>query len=79
MFYVFHNLRVGTKILSGYAIALFLMVAVTALAVYRLEAINRTVADLADNLAQDQHIADTLVNEVLLVRLFANKYISANN
>jgi methyl-accepting chemotaxis protein len=76
MFHVFHNLKVGVKILSGYAIALALMAIVAGVAIYRLQEINHTVTNLADNLAQDQHIADVLVAQVMRLRMYANKYIA---
>ncbi|MCB0165163.1 MAG: HAMP domain-containing protein [Anaerolineae bacterium] len=72
---IFKNLPVGTKILAGNFIALALMVLVGGVAIVRLNTIENTVSDLADNLAVDQHLADQIESKILLVRFYANKYI----
>jgi CHASE3 domain sensor protein len=75
MLQIFHNLKVGTKIISGYAIALMLMGGVAAVAIYRLEQINRTVTHLDDELARELHTTDLLIGRMLQLQLYANKYI----
>ncbi|MFN8458013.1 MAG: methyl-accepting chemotaxis protein [Anaerolineae bacterium] len=71
----FNNLKVNTKIMTGYVIALVLMAVVGGVALFRLNQIGVTVADLADNLAADQHLADEMGTHIGLVRFYANKYI----
>ncbi|MEZ4635813.1 MAG: hypothetical protein R2873_00995 [Caldilineaceae bacterium] len=63
------------KIIAGYVIALLLMAIVGGVALVRLNQINGTVTDLATNLAEDQRISESLVDEILLTRFYANKYI----
>lgn len=73
--HAFNNFKVNTKIMIGYAIALTLMAVVGGVALFRLNQINATVIDLADNLAADQHLADAMGIHVGLVRFYANKYV----
>lgn len=70
------NQTVRKSIIFGYIIALCLMIVIGSIAIFQLQQIKSTVTHLADNLAQDQHIADTIIAQVLSVRFFANKYIS---
>ena len=72
---IFKNFTVGTKILAGNFIALALMILVGGVAIVRLNTIQHTVSDLADNLAVDQHLADQIESRILLARFYANKYI----
>lgn len=76
---IFKNFTVGTKILAGNFIALALMILVGGVAIVRLNTIQHTVSDLADNLAVDQHLADQIESKILLVRFYANKYIRDKN
>ena len=69
------NFRVGAKIIAGYIIALALMAIVGGVALVRLNQINSTVTDLATNLAEDQRISESMVEQILLARFYANKYI----
>jgi len=71
----FNNLKVGTKIFSGFLIILVLMAVVGGLAIFQITRIDATVTDLADHLAKDQHLSDQMVSRILLVRFYANKYI----
>ncbi len=71
----FGNLKVGTKIIAGYVIALALMAIVGGVALVQLDQINGKVTDLATNLAEDQRISESIVQDILLVRFYANKYI----
>ncbi len=71
----FYNFKVRTKIITGYVIALSLIAFVGAVAIVQLNDINQTVDDLANNLAYDLRLADQVVEHVLLVRFFANRYI----
>ncbi len=73
----FKNLKVGTKIIAGYLIALALMVVVGGVAMVRLSEVGTTVADLTDNLAVDRQIGNDMVADILLTRFYANKYITS--
>ncbi len=70
---------VGTKIIAGYVIALALMAVVGGLAIFRIDQINDTVVILADDLAQDQHLSDQIIAQILLSRFHANKYVRDSN
>ena len=71
----FNNLKVGTKIFSGFVVILTLMGIVGGLAMFQFTQIKITVTNLADNFAKDQHLADQMVARILLARFYANKYI----
>jgi CHASE3 domain sensor protein len=70
------DFRVGTKIISGYVIALLLMAAVGGVAIYRIRQIGQVVSHLADNLAAEQHLADSLTTQSYVMRLPTLKYIN---
>ena len=72
---MFARLGVGTKIIAGYIVALLLMVIVGGVALVQLGQINGKVTDLATNLAEDQRISESIIEEILLARFYANKYI----
>ncbi len=72
---IFAKLGVGTKIIAGYIVALLLMVIVGGVALVQLGQIDGKVTDLATNLAEDQRISESIVEEILLARFYANKYI----
>jgi len=71
----FNNLKVGTKIFSGFLIILLLTGLVGGLAMFQFSQIKFTITNLADNFAKDQHLADQMVAQILLTRFYANKYI----
>jgi len=71
----FNNIKVGTKIFSGFLIILVLMGIVGGLAIFQFSQIKLTITNLADNFAKDQHLADQMVVRILLTRFYANKYI----
>ncbi len=71
----FSNLRVGTRILAGYVLALMLTMVVGGVALLRISQIDSTVKNLANNLAQDEKITQSIVNHIGTLRFFANKYI----
>lgn len=72
---IFHRMTVGTKIISGYVIALVLMIFVGAVALTQLNSINRTVNHLSNELATEQHLADVLVSRILELRFNAVQFI----
>lgn len=72
---LFSNRSVGTKILSGYIIALVLMLVVGGIAIYQISQINNTVNYFAHDLAEEQQLAQDMTSQILLVRFYANQYI----
>jgi methyl-accepting chemotaxis protein len=72
---LFVNLRVGTKIIAGYVVALLLMAIIGGVALVRLNQINSNVDNLVNNLAEDQRISQSIVEQILLTRLNARIYI----
>ena len=75
----FRNLNVGTKILSGFIIALVLTALVGVIALLRTNQINRSVDDLVNNLAKDQIVANDINDRILRIRFRANKYITSSS
>ena len=75
IFNLLNNMKVFTKILSGYVIALILMVTIGSIGLYQLHKINQVVTNLADNLAKEQHLVDTMTANIMAVRFYANEYI----
>lgn len=73
---IFTNLKVITKILSGYIIALLLMAAVGGLALVRLDQTHESVV-ITQNLSQSQQMADRVISGVLLTRIYTIKYIDS--
>jgi methyl-accepting chemotaxis protein len=76
---IFRNLKVGTKIFSGYLIALTLMAVVGGVALVRLDQINNMMSDITQNLAQDEVVTQDIVAQILLARLYVVKYIRSQN
>jgi methyl-accepting chemotaxis protein len=71
----FNNLKVGTKILSGFILVLTLMGIVGGLAIFQFTQVKKTFTDLTDNLAKDQYLSEQLVTHILLLRFYANQFI----
>ncbi|MBL8056643.1 MAG: HAMP domain-containing protein [Anaerolineales bacterium] len=71
-----NNLKVGTKIIAGYVVALALMLVVGGVALIRLNGLNASIKDLTANLAVDRQLGNDIVTQILLVRLYGNKYIA---
>ncbi|MBI5712385.1 MAG: HAMP domain-containing protein [Chloroflexi bacterium] len=70
----FDNLRVSTKIITGYALGVLMIIFVGAIALVRLSDLNNTVLNLTDHLAAERQLANNIVEEILVVRLYARKY-----
>ncbi len=70
----YRNLKVGVKIISGFAIALLLMVIIGVISLTRLNEINQSFTDLTQNLYQDSKLANDMVQQIYRARLFANRY-----
>ena len=72
----FRNLKIGTKILIGYALVLLLLVVVGGLSLTRLNEIDAKFVNITDNLSVDENLAHQIVEQVYRIRLFANRYIA---
>ncbi len=70
-----NNFKVRTKILASYAIFLLLIIAISFVFTSHLERISTTVANLTDDLAEEQHRADRVVAQVWTLRFYADRYI----
>lgn len=79
MFQSFLNQKIGFKILVGFAVALVFLIFVGGLAVVRLNEINSTMANLTGNLAKDQQLATSLVEQVYRIRIYALRYLDSQH
>lgn len=70
---LWNNLKVRTKIFTNNLIVLLLAIAIGGLALIRLYQINTTVTNLADNLVEEQHLADDIGAQISLVRFYTNQ------
>jgi len=73
------DIKVGTKIGFGYFLVLLIALTVSGLSIFFLQKINITVTDLADHLAENQHLADEIVAKVSQTRYYADRYIRDQN
>jgi len=67
--------RVGTRIVLSYLVALSLVIGIGILAIVQLNRISAIVNDLTNNLAVDRGFSKDIVNQALLARFYANKYV----
>ena len=72
----FRNLKIGSKIIAGYLVALALMLVIGVVALTRLDEVNTNFHNVTGNLAEDQAIAKDVIEQVYRMRLFANRYIA---
>jgi methyl-accepting chemotaxis protein len=72
----FANLKVGTRIMGGYILALLMILAVGGLAIFRISQLNSTVSNMTENLAIDRQLANDIVMQSLRARLYASRYIN---
>ncbi|AUI68016.1 methyl-accepting chemotaxis protein [Beggiatoa leptomitoformis] len=79
MLHFFNRLKVGTKILVGYFVALVLMLMIGSITLVQLNKVNGTVVTLTDNLAQELHFTNELMNQILVVRLYTSRYVNSKN
>ncbi|MBI5715425.1 MAG: hypothetical protein HZC38_18660, partial [Chloroflexi bacterium] len=71
---IFDNLNVSTKIIVGYAMGVLMILFVAGVALVRLSALNNTILNLTDHLAVERQLANNIIEEILVVRLYARKY-----
>lgn len=67
--------KISVGFVLGYMIFLFVMIAIGVLATIRLNQINVSVDNLTNNLTSEKELSQEIVNQVLLTRLSANKYV----
>ncbi|MCG3210021.1 MAG: hypothetical protein FOGNACKC_03650 [Anaerolineae bacterium] len=72
----FNNLKVGARIMTGYAIALILLVVVGTVAVIGIHQVGNVVTNLATHLAADQQMSDSVISKSWSIQYFSQKYIS---
>jgi methyl-accepting chemotaxis protein len=73
------NIKVSTKIIGGYLIALALMIVIGVVALIRTNQIYRSLDHLANGLSEEQHLADSVVSSIWEVRYYALQYIDQQN
>jgi PAS domain S-box-containing protein len=69
----------GLGALLGYLLALALVVGIGILAVVQLSQISTTVDELTNDLAVERGLAKDIVNQVLLTRLYAHRYVDTKS
>jgi methyl-accepting chemotaxis protein len=74
----FNNLKIGTKIVAGYVVALILMVIVGGVAIFQLMQINTQFAYVTGTLTDIQDLSGRMVEQIYHARLYANQYIFQN-
>ena len=72
----FTNLRVGVRIRSGYILLIAFLLGIGLLAVLNLKNINSTFRNMNDNLAQDQSLANFMIQELFNMRLHAARFLA---
>lgn len=75
----FRNAKVGTKILTGFAIALVLMLFIGGLSILRLNQISSSLSNLVNNLAVDRQLSNDMVAQILLARFYGTKRINSHD
>ena len=76
MFRIFQS-KTGARFVLSYLAIVLVVIVIGILAVVRLNQISASVDNLTNNLAQDRALSDDIVNQILLARLYANKYVRA--
>ncbi len=67
--------KLKTRLLPVYLIALVLVVGIGALALVRLNQISVTVDNLTNELAMDRALSKDIISQILLTRFYANRYV----
>ncbi len=67
--------KLKTRLLPVYLIALALVVGIGTLALGRLNQISVTVDNLTNELAVDRALSKDIINQILLTRFYANRYV----
>jgi len=71
--------QIAVKISLSYVLILIFMLGLGGFSLYLIHQIQQTVVNLADNLADDQHLADTITTRISQTRIHANRYIRSQN
>ncbi len=75
----FRDLKIGVKIVTGYALALALMAVVGGVALFRLAEIQAKVSNLTGNLSVDLDVAGVIQTQLLRARLYFTRYLRAED
>ncbi|MDM8521403.1 ATP-binding protein [Anaerolineales bacterium HSG6] len=73
------RLQIGTKIILGYLVSVSLMVVIGVLVATRLTQVTETVNDLTTIQAVQLDLSNMMVEQIVLTRLYANRYIQHQN
>ncbi|MDM8526623.1 ATP-binding protein [Anaerolineales bacterium HSG24] len=73
------RLQIGTKIILGYLVSVSLMVVIGVLVATRLTQVTETVNDLTTVQAVQLDLSNMMVEQIVLTRLYANRYIHHQN
>jgi len=71
----FADMKVGTRIITGYIIALVLMAIVGGVSIWRISDIGNTMDTLVNEVAMDRQYANQISERILEVRLRVNQYL----
>ena len=75
---IFQN-KIGAGFVLSYLLVFSIVIGIGILATVRLDQISASVDDLTNNLAADMALSKEIVNQTLLTRFHANKYISTQS
>jgi len=75
---IFQN-KIGAGFVLSYLLVFSIVIGIGILATIRLDQISASVDDLTNNLAADMALSKEIVNQTLLTRFHANKYISTQS
>lgn len=71
---MFNKLKIGTKLIGGFAIVLILTLVIGGVSILRLNQINATVITLSETYADNRQLANDIVNKVWEERFYANHF-----
>ncbi|MBP7692444.1 MAG: bacteriohemerythrin [Anaerolineales bacterium] len=74
-----NRFKIGTKILFGYGVILALLLAMGEVALIRMDEIDRQSIYLAEDLARDQVLVETISYRLLAVQLYATRYLRTHD
>ena len=72
---ILNRMKVGVKILTGFLLALCLMVAIGAVGILRITQLRNTVNSLVNIMETDREISEGVTRNILLTRFYVNQYI----
>jgi methyl-accepting chemotaxis protein len=75
----FNNFKIGTKIISGYLIALFFLLIVSGVAAYQLVQINNSLGKVNSQVTKDENVAISIRSNVYTMRIYVNRYLRSQD